>query len=410
MLVTKRIEIRLYPNKSQANFINKMVGATRVVYNSILYRKQKYYEETGKYLNILYTDLYYEFPWLKELDSRAICQVGRDVEVAYSNFFKSISEHNSNFNKPVYKKKRNYGNYRIPIPAKHLFSDSSIYLPKIKLVKYRGKIDFLKIRKIRNLIVKKTNSGKYFCSICCDFDQNDFEYTGKKIGLDLGIKDLIITSDGDKFENKHFQRNKEKQIKHLQRKLSHKIKGSKNYEKTRLKLATAYEKLRNKRKDYLQKLTTNIIKTNDIICIEDLNVKAMCKNHKLAAALSDSSFYRIRRMIKYKCEWYGRKFIVVDRWFASSKICHSCGYKNKSMTLSVREWVCPSCGTQHDRDINAAINIRDFSIRNVNTDGISEFQACGEKSSVSRNRKRSFSVNQEENISIHKMTTAKRSS
>lgn len=281
-------------------------------------------------------------------------------------------------------------------------------MPKIKLVKYRGKIDFSKIKKIRNLIIKKSSSGKYFCSICCDFDQKEFESTGKRVGLDFGIGDLIITSDGDKFENKHFQRDGEKQIKHLQRNLSRKIKGSKNYEKLRLKLATAYEKLRNKRKDYLQKLTTKIIKENDIICIEDLNVKGMCKNHKLAASLLDSSFYRIRRMIKYKCEWYGRQFIVVDRWFASSKICHSCGYKNKNMPLSVREWKCPSCGFNHDRDINAAINIRDFSIKNVNTDGISEIQACGERSSVSRNRKQSFSKKQEENTSIHKMTKAKK--
>jgi putative transposase len=190
--------------------------------------------------------------------------------------------------------------------------------------------------------------------------------------------------------------------------LSRKIKGSKNYEKERLRLATAYEKIRNRRKNYLQKLTTKIIKENDIICIEDLNVKGLCKNHKLAAALFDTSFYRIRRMIKYKCEWYGRQFIVVDRWFASSKICHFCGYKNKSMALSVREWECPSCGFKHDRDINASINIRDFSIRNVNTDGISGFQACGEKSAVSRNRKRSFSMNQEEDNSIHKMTNAKK--
>lgn len=291
MIVTRGIDIRLYPNKGQRNFINKMIGAVRVVYNASLYRRQKHYEETKSTL-------------------------------------------------------------------------------KMK-----------------------------FCSICCDYEVPEYEHTGNCVGLDLGIKDLIITSDGQKFENKKFLKNSEKKIKHLQRNYSRKKKGSKNQEKARLKLAIAHEKLSNKRKDNLHKITTSIVKENSVICIEDLNVKGMMKNHKLSKSISDCSFSMIRSMLDYKCKWYGRQLIVIDRWSPTSKTCNDCGYVMKDWNLGIREWTCPNCGAHHDRDINAAKNILDEGLEKLDRAGTARIEACGEQSSVSE-MKCSCSAKQETDRSL----------
>lgn len=303
------------------------------------------------------------------------------------------------FKAPRFKKKSHAGSYRNAMCYKDiskLFQSNKIYLPKLKLVSFKSHVDLSRIRKIYNVTVKKTNTNKYFCSICCDYEVQEYEHTGNCIGLDLGIKDLIITSDGQKFENKKFLKKSEKHIKHLQREFSKKRKGSSNSEKARIKLAIAHEKLSNRRKDYLHKITTSIVKENSVICIEDLNVKGMMKNHKLAKSIADCSFSMIRGMLDYKCKWHGRQLVVIDRWSPTSKTCSECGYIMKNWNLGIREWNCPNCHTHHDRDINAAKNILSEGMKILDRTGTVRIKACGEQSSVSE-MKCSCSAKQETN-------------
>ena len=368
MIVKKGIEVRLYPTKAQANMINKNIGAARVAYNAMLYRKQKYYEETKKSLNVKPTDLYDEFPWMKEVDSQCLSNTYMNLNSAYNNWFNSLkkkTKQNSKF--PKFKKKSHNGSYINSMPPREverLFRNGKIFIPLLKLVNFRNDgIDFNKIKRIRNLSIKRTNTNKYFCSICCDYEVDEYEHTGEVIGIDLGIKDLVIDSNGNKYKNPKYLNKVEKKIKHLQRLYSKKQKGSHNAEKARLKLATAHEKLSNKRKDSLHKLTTNIVKNYDVIYIEDLNVKGMLKNHYLAKAIQDSSFGTLAGMLKYKALWNNRKIIEVGRFYPSSKTCHCCSYVKKDLTLKDRHWTCPKCKAHHDRDINAAINIKNEGLR-----------------------------------------------
>lgn len=373
MIITKGINIRIYPDKGQQNFINKMIGAVRVVYNTLLFKKHEYYKKYNKTLKIDYNDLYIDFPWLKELDTNGLQNSSRNLNTAYNNWFNSLQhKYKLKYNFPKYKKKTKYGSYKNVCPCKVvylMFKSGKIKLPKIGYVKYAYDIDILNIKKIRNVTIKKTKTNKYFVSLCCDYEIPNYEHTGNAIGLDLGVKDLIITSDGKRIDNKKILKQTEKKIKHLQRLYSKKKKGSKNQEKARLKLAIAHEKLSNKRKDYLHKITTSLVKENSIICIEDLNVKAMMKNHNLAKSITDCSFSTIRSMLEYKCNWYSRKLVVIDRWTPSSKTCNNCGYIKKDLTLKDREWDCPNCHIHHDRDINAAKNILNEGMKILDTAG-----------------------------------------
>lgn len=368
MIVTKGIELRLDPTKAQAVYFNKCIGAERVAYNAMLNTKITLYRDYGvKNFNLNWSSLKDFYPWMKDVDSRCLNYAKIELERAYTNWFKSL-KNGGITGYPNFKKKEHKGSYHntsMPSTPYRLFKDNKIFIPVIKWVKFRNykNLDLSKIKKIRNLTIKRTNTGKYFVCVCCDVEISEYEHTGNCVGLDLGVKDLIITSDGEKFENKHLLKNSEKRIKHLQKVFSKKSKGSKNREKARLKLATAYEKLGNKRKDYLHKLTTRLVRENDIICIEDLNVRGMLKNHKLAKSISDCSLSMIRSMLSYKCGWYGRKLILIDRWSPTSKRCSCCGSIMPSMGLNVREWVCPNCSTYHDRDINAAKNILDEGLR-----------------------------------------------
>lgn len=377
MIITKGIEIRLYPTKSQANMINKNIGAARVAYNTMLFRKKKHYENTKESLNVKPVDLYDEFPWMKEVDSRAITSAYMDLNASYNNWFNSLNKKTKQVSKaPKFKKKEHKGSYRntsMPSVPESLFRNGKIFIPMLKLTSFRNDgLNISIIKKIRNLTIKRTNTGKYFCSICCDCEVSEYKHTGEVIGIDLGIKDLVIDSNGNKYSNPKYQEKLEKKIKHLQRVYSKKIKGSKNQEKARLKLATAYEKLSNKRKDNLHKITTKLIKENDIICIENLNIKGMTKNHHLAKAIQDCSFGTLVNMLKYKAAWNNRQIIEVGRFFPSSKLCHCCGHKMDYMGLEVREWTCPNCGETHDRDINAAINILNEGLRILDLVGLEQ--------------------------------------
>lgn len=330
----------------------------------MLYELQNAYKN-GIKLNKcdLFKKIKQKYNWMSQADSHGLCNTYQDLTSAYNNFFSKRTKF------PKFKKKKDKNSYRNGMCLKNiskLIPDKNhIRIPKAGLVEFREDYDFAKLNilKICNITIERSKTNKYYCSICVDIDIPEYEHTGEVIGIDLGIKDLIIDSNSNKYSNPKYQIKAEKKIKHLNRLYSKKTKGSKNQEKSRLKLATAYEKLCNKRKDNLHKITTKLIKENDIICIENLNVKGMTKNHRLAKVIQDASFGTLVSMLKYKATWHNRKIIEIGRYYPSSKICHCCGYRMLYMGLEIRNWTCPKCGIKHDRDINAAINIKNEGLR-----------------------------------------------
>ena len=364
MVITRAYKIRLYPNKSQRTFFNKSFGCCRVIYNEMLYELQNAYKN-GIVLNKcdLFNKIKSKYNWMKNSDSQGLCNTYQDLNSAYTNFFNKKAKF------PKFKKKKDKNSYRNGMMQKTIEklipNKNYIRIPKVGLVKFRENYDFskLNILKIYNITVERSKTNKYYCSICVDVEIPEYEHTGEVIGIDLGIKDLVIDSNGNKYSNPKYQVKTEKKIKHLQKLYSKKTKGSRNQEKARLKLAIAHEKLSNKRKDNLHKITTKLIKENDIICIENLNVKGMTKNHRLAKAIQDASFGTLVSILKYKAAWHNRQIIEVGRFYPSSKICHCCRHRMSYMGLEVREWTCPVCNEHHDRDINAAINIKNEGLR-----------------------------------------------
>lgn len=313
--------------------------------------------------NELFKQIKTKYNWMKNSDSQGLCNTYQDLNSAYNNFFSKRAKF------PRFKKKKDKNSYRNGMMQKTIEklvpNKNHIRIPKAGLVEFREDYDFsqLNIQKIYNITIERSKTNKYYCSICVDVDIPEYDHTGEVIGIDLGIKDLVIDSNGNKYQNPKYQVKTEKKIKHLQRLYSKKTKGSKNQEKARFKLAIVHEKLSNKRKDNLHKITTKLIKENDIICIENLNVKCMIKNHKLAKSIQDASIGTLVNMLKYKAAWHNRQIIEVGRFYPSSKLCSSCGHKMGYMGLEVREWSCPNCHTTHDRDINAAINIKNEGLR-----------------------------------------------
>lgn len=370
MVITRAYKIRLYPNKSQRTFFNKTFGCCRVIYNEMLWNLQESYKN-GITVNKckLFKVIKSKYNWIKNADSQGLCNTYQDLNSAYNNFFSKRAK------LPKFKKKKDKNSYRNGMMQKTIEklipNKNHIKIPKAGLVEFREDYNFqnLGIKKIYNITIEKSKTNKYYCSICVDVEQEEYEHTGEVIGIDLGIKDLVIDSNGNKYENPKYLNKIEKKIKHLNRLYSKKIKGSKNQEKVRLKLAVAHEKLCNKRKDNLHKITTKLIKENDVICIENLNIKGMTKNHHLAKAIQDASFGTLVSMLKYKAIWHNRQIIEIGRFYPSSKLCHCCGHKMDYMGLEVREWSCPNCGEHHDRDINAAINIMKEGLKILDNQG-----------------------------------------
>ncbi|GAF20709.1 mobile element protein [Bacillus sp. JCM 19047] len=372
----KGYKYRIYPNEQQKEFFSKSFGCVRFVYNRMLNDRIEAYQSVKQNpaIKMEYpTPAQYkkEFAFLKEPDSLALANAQINLNKAYNSFFKGENKF------PNFKSKKNpiqsytTNNQKGTVAV---IGDKYLRLPKIK-ERIRIRIHRPYQGEIRSATVSRHSSGKYYVSILCKHEIAELTKTNRNIGIDLGISDFAIFSDGTKHDNNRFSTDQEKKLKFEQRKLSRrallakksgkKLFDCKNYQKQKIKVARLREKVAFQRKDFLHKLSTNIVKNHDIICIENLNVRGMVKNKKLSKSISDVSWSEFSRQLEYKSKWYGKELIKIDQWFPSSQICSTCGHQDGKKPLHVREWTCTSCGSNHDRDLNASINILNEGLKGI---------------------------------------------
>lgn len=367
----RAIKVKVYPNKTQEQTLNKVLGCYRFVYNHMLAYKQESYKTDKTNLKLTELSKYFHgtllkdenYAWLKVQNTKVMSQAIRQMLTAYDKFFK---EHKGF---PKFKTKKDDQSALFPIDAiskGNTFDKFTITLTQsLKNLHFRCSDNYHSLlhqykNGIRSATLSKTKSGKYFLSILIDIDAKEykkFEHTGCDVGIDLGVKDFVITSDGEVFENKHFLKSEEIKLKKLQRQLSKKQKGSNNRNKQRIRLAKVHECISNKKNTYIHSVVNELLKLYDTIYMENLNIQGMLKNHKLAKAISEVGFCRFKSVLSYKAAQNGKNVEFIDRFYPSSKTCSNCGNVYSNLSVSEREWTCCKCGTHHDRDVNAAMNI-----------------------------------------------------
>ena len=362
----KSYKFRLYPNQEQKQLFAKTFGCSRAIWNMMLADKIKHYEDTKETLHNTPAQYKKDFPWLREVDSLALANVQLNLQTAYKNFF------HSGFGFPKFKKKSHAQSYKTNNQKGSIaLLDGKVKLPKIGWVRVKVHRQFVGV--IKNATISMTPTGKYYISILCETEIAPIAKTNSSVGVDLGVSDFAILSTGEKIGNKRFISKLSKKLAKEQKILSRrgllakengrKLSDSKNYQKQRIKVAKIHEKIANQRKDFLNKISTNLIKNHDVICIEDLSSKNLIKNHRLARAIGDVSWSEFVGMLEYKANWYGKQISKINRWYPSSQICSDCGFSSGKKPLSVRNWTCTNCGSHHDRDINVSINILNEGLR-----------------------------------------------
>lgn len=354
-MINKTYKFRIFPTKEQEVLLNQHFGHSRWVYNHFLNERKEQYQSDKK------SDNYYKqaatltklkkeenTKWLKEVNSQTLQFALRSLDTAFLNFFRG----NAQF--PKFKSRKNKNTFTIPQFG--TLTDNKISIPKFKegiKVKLHREVK----GKIGKMNITKTPTGKYYVSVFTEQEVKELPKTNKQVGIDLGLKDFVITSDNKKFKNNRYTKKYAKQLKKAQQHLSRKQKGSNGFEKQKLKVAKIHEKIASCRLDTLHKVSHQLVSDYDLISIEDLNVKGMIKNHKLSKHIADVSWGNFVTLLQYKCDWYGKELVKVNRFYPSSKTCGDCGWINQELKLSDREWTCNSCGVVHDRDVNASRNI-----------------------------------------------------
>lgn len=361
--IYRTYKFRIYPSKEQQAILARYFGSVRFVYNHFLAERKQQYEETQ------HSDDYYkqaksltelkkqeEYSWLKEINSQTLQHALRHLETAYVNFFRGTAKF------PNFKSKKNKNSFSVPQNCS--LSSGRIYIPKFKegiRIKEHRKVKGI----VKSMTISLTPTGKYYVSILTEELYEAIQKTNESVGIDLGLKDFVITSEGKKYKNHRYIKQCEKELAMAQKHLSRKQHGSNSYEKQRRKVAKIHEKISSCRLDMQHKVSTDLVRKYDIICLEDLNIKGTVKNHRLAKAINDASWGQFVSMLTYKAELNDKQVIKIDRWYPSSKTCHNCGWVNEGLKLSDRQWVCPHCGEIIDRDVNAAKNILSEGIRKI---------------------------------------------
>ena len=358
----KAYKYRIYPNKEQEEYFSKCFGCVRFIYNKMLNDKIEYYKENNKMLNNTPAQYKKEFVWLKEVDSLALANAQMNLDKAYKNFFRDKSVGFPKFKS----KKNNHHSYTTNNQKNTIYivDNKYIKLPKLKtVVRIKLHRQIHKDGIIKSATVSKVPSGKYYVSVLVEQELEPLPKNEFAVGVDLGLTDFAITSDGVKYPNPRYLKKSLNKLAKEQRRLSKKKIGSKNRNKQRNKVAKLHEKISNQRKDFLHKISSELINENQVICLEDLHVKEIQQNKYLSQSVSDVGWYEFRRQLEYKAKWYGRTISFIDKWYPSSQICSNCGNNTGKKPLNIREFTCQYCGKHHDRDINASINILHEGLR-----------------------------------------------